>query len=1297
MSEIHKLEVVISASNEKLKRATREAQEATRKMTTTVNTELKKMRPPSLQNAIQGVKNYMKQLQMAAGIKVHTEDYKELEKDIQSAESAVDKLKQKMAGLDENKRYVPTQEFKDLEKSIQSSEGKLARLREKSVAMQSAGKSTAPTEAYKEVAAQLLDAQRRLAKMTDTSGTRRKSWSSSDVEETKKEVAYLSGELKELRKTGESAVPTQAFRNLTNEIAKAERQLQEYKAQREQMIASGANQQESEAWRRTSAEIAQAEARLQEYQTKKKQLETSGGDVKLSGAGVKGFGSKLFGGMGSVFRSVTSGIKSAGGAFAALIQRFQTGIPHINNAKKALNGIGRSSSGLGNNFRSLRRIVRALFLSFALMSGARGMKTGLQNLSQYSSSANNSLSQLRAGLSALQNGLAVAFEPILTYVAPALNTLIDYLLTACNAIAQFMAALTGQSTYTIAKRGTSDFAAGATAAGNAAGGAQKKAESLKRTLMGFDEINKLDDNDSSSGGGGGGGGAGGGAGFDTETVTSQYADLVEKIKKAWADADFTEIGTMIGEKLKAGLDNIKWDEIQATAAKVGKSVATLINGFVETSGLDDSVGKTVAGLLNTGITGSTAFLTNLHWDSIGSFIAGSLNSAIRDTDWSGAGAAVCTGINGVFTLADTWSGKFDFKAAGTAVKNAINSALNGINWKTAISAANNIGSGVASALNAVMTPETFKNVGKTVAGAINTTVSGAYSFLSEADFKQFGSSVASGINKAIQETNWENVGKTFGTGLQDALDFAESLIAGLTWGDVKNALQDLWKGIAESVDMGEVANIFFAALGVKLAANAAKALATDVLTSIGTGLMSSIGGALATAVGTVGLGPFALAIGAAIAGIFVVPKVAEWLSNVDWKAIGAKIGELFKNGVGKIEAVVKAGVELAKKGWTTVTGWLSGLGSAAAGVVTAGVSLVKSGWATVTGWLKNLGDVARGAVEAGVSLAKKGWTTVTGWMHTLGDAAKGLVEVGVSIINKAAEWWRDVKKWWNEATANKSLEAYVKVNPGSMGEGAETPEGDTINEYTVKINGDNSGLKQSTKESAEYLNKNLPNETSVDLNAVNNTYAGVSAANNQLAKIPKSISTAVSATVTGFVDSVRNKVLGGFRATISDTKNGLKPSKKTLSGFKARISSVTTTRSFTIGVKARITGVNPSNTRESLRASGGIYQSGRWRPITAAASGGAFSTGQMFLAREAGPELVGSIGRSTAVMNNNQIVASVSAGVYSAVCAAIGRMGSGKNSSPTINVYVGGKKITDVVVEEVNSRTMATGQCPILT
>lgn len=48
------------------------------------------------------------------------------------------------------------------------------------------------------------------------------------------------------------------------------------------------------------------------------------------------------------------------------------------------------------------------------------------------------------------------------------------------------------------------------------------------------------------------------------------------------------------------------------------------------------------------------------------------------------------------------------------------------------------------------------------------------------------------------------------------------------------------------------------------------------------------------------------------------------------------------------------------------------------------------------------------------------------------------------------------------------------------------------------------------------------------------------------------------------------------------------------------------------------------------------------------ASGGMVSTGQMFIAREAGPEMVGTIGNRTAVANNNQIVAGIASGVSAA-------------------------------------------------
>ena len=57
-----------------------------------------------------------------------------------------------------------------------------------------------------------------------------------------------------------------------------------------------------------------------------------------------------------------------------------------------------------------------------------------------------------------------------------------------------------------------------------------------------------------------------------------------------------------------------------------------------------------------------------------------------------------------------------------------------------------------------------------------------------------------------------------------------------------------------------------------------------------------------------------------------------------------------------------------------------------------------------------------------------------------------------------------------------------------------------------------------------------------------------------------------------------------------------------------------------------------------VKAGGGLYSSGIWRPMKTYANGGFPSYGELFVAREKGPELVGRIGNSTAVMNNDQIL-----------------------------------------------------------
>ena len=165
---------------------------------------------------------------------------------------------------------------------------------------------------------------------------------------------------------------------------------------------------------------------------------------------------------------------------------------------------------------------------------------------------------------------------------------------------------------------------------------------------------------------------------------------------------------------------------------------------------------------------------------------------------------------------------------------------------------------------------------------------------------------------------------------------------------------------------------------------------------------------------------------------------------------------------------------------------------------------------------------------------------------------------------------------------------------------------------------------------------------------------------------------------------------------------------------------------------AYITGVSVSNTARNvlnaLKADGGVFSGGRWHPIQQYASGGVPNQGQLFVARESGAELVGTLGGHTAVMNNDQIVASVSAGVARAISSI---KFYAKNATPRIiaspttnqpqtndndnaeiitllktliqevknkktSTYLDGKEITKTVISNVNNQTRMTGVSPLI-
>ena len=94
------------------------------------------------------------------------------------------------------------------------------------------------------------------------------------------------------------------------------------------------------------------------------------------------------------------------------------------------------------------------------------------------------------------------------------------------------------------------------------------------------------------------------------------------------------------------------------------------------------------------------------------------------------------------------------------------------------------------------------------------------------------------------------------------------------------------------------------------------------------------------------------------------------------------------------------------------------------------------------------------------------------------------------------------------------------------------------------------------------------------------------------------------------------------------------------------------------------------------------------------ADGGFAETGQLFVAREAGPELVATMGGRTAIANNDQIVTGIAEGIYPAVYNAVSQAMANSRSDTNVNVTLEGdaKKIFKSVQKQATNYTMQTGK-----
>ena len=166
-----------------------------------------------------------------------------------------------------------------------------------------------------------------------------------------------------------------------------------------------------------------------------------------------------------------------------LIKRF------TENAKSSFSKIGNVIKRVFTT--ALSRTIRAM-----LRNIVSGIREGIQNLAKYSESFNKTMSDLSTHTAYLKNAMGTLAQPLLELVVPAITKIINLVVELINKINEARAILTGAATYTAAKKYTVDYAKNLEKA-------SKSAKEIKNSLLGFDEINRLNDNSSASSGAGG--------------------------------------------------------------------------------------------------------------------------------------------------------------------------------------------------------------------------------------------------------------------------------------------------------------------------------------------------------------------------------------------------------------------------------------------------------------------------------------------------------------------------------------------------------------------------------------------------------------------------------------------------------------------------------------------------------------------------------------------------------------------------------------------------------------------------